>query len=66
MCHVVRAHVSEVRSAQILTKGAVSRELLQEVATGSCGNKHAITWIDQVKVKKNDAGPSAGDSDPLV
>ena len=49
-----------------LTKGAVSRELLQEVATGSCGNKHAITWIDQVKAKKNDAGPSVGDSDPLV
>ena len=49
-----------------LTKGAVSRELLQEVATGTCGNKHAITWIDQVKVKQNDAGTSAGDSDPLV
>ena len=49
-----------------LTKGAVSRELLQEVAKGLCGNKHAITWIDQVKVKQNDAGTSAGDSDPLV
>ena len=46
-----------------LTKGAVSRELLQEVAKGLCGNKHAITWVDQVKVKESPASSPAGDSD---
>ena len=49
-----------------LTKGAVSCELLQEVAKGTCENRHAITWIHQVKVKDADASVGAGCSDPLA
>ena len=46
-----------------LTKGSVSRELLQEVAGGSCGSQHQIKWISDVKSVKNLSSPV---EDPLA